>query len=135
MRANLAALISACCIILGLLGMHALAQHGTPSAQHDAAPAAAAPATHGGAHAATGAASSFSHPAPGTEDCADCPQAHAAMAAACLLALIAAVLHLAGPPAFRLRLRAWRRLLPRTPVPLPAPPRPPDLNMLCVCRT
>ncbi|WP_146009027.1 DUF6153 family protein [Zhihengliuella halotolerans] len=145
MRARIAAWIGACCLVLGLLGMHALAQHGTHAAQQ--APAAAAhsaldhpadPSAHlltGAAHAEPGAASSYSHPAPGAEGCADCAQTHATTTAACLLALLAAALWLAPPRVFRLAAPARRRLSTSFSVFRSATPRPPDLTMLCISRT
>lgn len=151
MRARIAAWIGACCLVLGLLGMHALAQHGTHAAQQ--APAAASHSTPdhraatsariltgeasalGTAHTEPDTATSHSHPAPGAEGCADCAQTHATTAAACLLALLAAALWLAPPRVFRLAAPARRRLPTPFSVFRSATPRPPDLTMLCISRT
>ncbi|MCO1337468.1 hypothetical protein BJH93_00925 [Kocuria polaris] len=155
MGARIAAWIGACCLLLGLLGMHAIHQHGTPAAhaasETVAAPAASAAHSHGGpsdvalsAHAGTapggphappGAATSSLHPAPGAESCVDCAQTHATTAAACLLALLAAALWLAPPRLLRRAPRSWRLLFPTPATPRPAPPRAPHLHELCILRT
>ncbi|KJL33718.1 hypothetical protein [Microbacterium azadirachtae] len=146
-----AILLLVAALIAGLLGMHVLAGHGSPSAgaepgSHAAMAGAAVSAIAvepvsamaGAAVPAMAAetgvlATAADHDAaagPG-HGCADCAE-HAAMAEACVLAPVVPVA-LPGPPAEDLR-PVLAAGVAASPANDPADPRPPSIAELCISR-
>ncbi|AZS40285.1 hypothetical protein CVS54_01611 [Microbacterium oxydans] len=142
-RGLLSAVLLVAAIILGLLGMHTLNLHGTPSAEAPAAVAmpvsdtATTPAHHAAApHGAAQAHPSGNSTNAGDMSCAGCgSDDHAGMAMMCVLALLLALALVIAPGA----LRAWAttvfRSSPTGALTSRALPQTPSLHVLCISRT
>ncbi|UXW86129.1 DUF6153 family protein [Microbacterium azadirachtae] len=106
-------------VIVGLLGMHMLAGHGTPAAGEHPLP--------GPTWSAVIADHAIAEP---THGCADCAE-HASIASSCVLAPIAPAA-LPGPPAEDLR--PALAVVVASTAPVSADPRPPSISVLCISR-
>ncbi|MGC5617693.1 DUF6153 family protein [Georgenia sp. Z1491] len=124
-------------IIVGLVAMHTLNLHGTPTAQAPAAISVSAPEAGEAHHAAVGQQTSSDTAKNHEGACADCGASdHLEMAMACVLALLLALLVLMPP---RL-LPGWMHSNPRSDHPqvrltVRVPLRAPSLHVLCISRT
>jgi hypothetical protein len=106
-------------VIVGLLGMHVLAGHGTSAAGEHSLP--------GPTSSAVIADHAMAEPSQGCADCAG----HESIASSCVLAPIAPAA-LPGPPAEDLRPALAAVVASSAPV--SADPRPPSISALCISR-
>ena len=140
---SLRTLLLVSAVIVGLLGMHVLAGHGTPApaehAMHGVMAGTAATAHVADAQAPTRTTVSTSASeattardamAAPTQGCADCAE-HAVMAPSCTLAPIATAA-LPGPPAEDLR--PALAVVVASSAAVTAEPRPPSMAVLCISR-
>jgi len=139
---SLRILLLVAAVIVGLLGMHVLGGHGTPTvgehSMHSVTAGTAATTYVADAQAPTRTTASTSAGGAMTADamaapaqgCADCAE-HAAMAPSCTLAPIAPAA-LPGPPAEDLRPAPAAVIASSAAV--TAEPRPPSIAALCISR-